>query len=178
MATNIKEKLMHLRAEKGWSRSETARQAKIPVTTYQSYEQFNRKPSGVYALAVARTLGITVEYLLDDTKDYPPRRTDRLVKETRTYPAELDTSVLTDSFRDYLSTHQEKLELLSQTDIEELASIRGYGGEPLDPDYWVSKHIEENEILTKCKKILGSSQRDLFVNMINSLYNHIKKEKP
>lgn len=177
MVTNIKEKLMHLRAEKGWSRSETARQSKIPVTTYQSYEQFNRKPSGEYALAVARTLGVTVEYLLDDTKGYPPPRTDRLAEKTRPYPAKRDTSILIKSFQDYLTAHPEKLALLSQPDIEDLASIRGYGGEPLDPKYWVNKHIEENEILEKCKKILSGSQRDLLVSMINTLYNQIKKEK-
>ncbi|MGR3309322.1 MAG: helix-turn-helix transcriptional regulator, partial [Candidatus Brocadiales bacterium] len=177
MGTSIKEKLMHLRAEKGWSRSETARQAKIPVTTYQSYEQFNRKPSGGYALAVARVLGVTVEYLLDDNKGYPPIRTDRLAKETRPYSTKLDTSVLTSGFQDYLTTHPEKLALLSQSDIEELASIRGYGGDPHDPEYWVNKYVEENEILDKCKKILSSSQRDLLISMINTLYHQTKKKE-
>ncbi len=177
MGTNIKEKLMHLRAEKGWSRSETARQAKIPVTTYQSYEQFNRKPSGEYALAVSRALGVTVEYLIDGEKGYPPTRADRLVEETRPYPTKLDTSILPSNFQDYLTTYPEKLTLLSQLDIEELASIRGYGGEPLDPEYWVNKHIEENETLDKCKKILSGSQRDLLISMINTLFNQIKKEK-
>ncbi|HHT9126284.1 MAG TPA: helix-turn-helix transcriptional regulator [Candidatus Brocadiia bacterium] len=177
MGTNIKEKLMHLRAEKGWCRSETARRAKIPVTTYQSYEQFNRKPSGEHALAVARAFGVTVEYLIDDAKGYPPTRTDRLAEETRPYPAKIDTSILPNSFQDYLNTHPEKLALLSQLDIEELASIRGYGGEPLDPEYWVNKHIKENEILDKCKMILSSPQRDLLIGLINTLYNHVKKEK-
>lgn len=177
MGTSIKEKLMHLRAEKGWSRSETARQANIPITTYQSYEQLNRKPSGEYALAVARALGITVEYLLDDKKGYPPTRVDRLSEKAQPYPATLDTSILTKGFQDYFAAHPEKLALLLQTDIEELASIRGYGGEPLNPEHWINKHIEENEILEKCKKILSSSQRNLLINMINTLYNQTKKEK-
>lgn len=177
MGTSIKEKLMHLRAEKGWSRSETARQAKIPVTTYQSYEQFNRKPSGEYALAAARALGVTVEYLIDDTKGYPPTRADRITEVSGLYPAKLDTSILPSNFHDYLTAHPEKLTLILQSDIEELASIRGYGGEPLDPEYWVDKHIEENEMLDKCKKILSSPQRDLLISMINTLYTQIKKEK-
>lgn len=177
MGTSIKEKLMHLRAEKGWSRSETARQAKIPITTYQSYEQFNRKPSGEYALAAARALGVTVEYLIDDTKGYPPTRADRITEVSGLYPAKLDTSILSSNFQDYFTARPEKLAVLSQSDIEELASIRGYGGEPLDPEYWVNKHIEENEMLDKCKKILSSPQRDLLISMINTLYTQIKKEK-
>ena len=77
----IKEKLTHLRAEKNWNRSETARQANIKRTTYETYEIYNRFPSSRNILAVAKALQVTAEYLLDTQKGYPPAGADRLTEE-------------------------------------------------------------------------------------------------
>ena len=145
MGIATKEKLKHLRGEKGWGRSETARQAKIPAATYQSYEQFNRKPSGEYALALAKALGVTVEYLLDEEKGYPPIRTDLLTEGTQSCTEKLDISTLTSTFQVYLNKHPEKLEQLSPLDIKELASTCGDGGKLLDLERWLNKRLKEVE---------------------------------
>lgn len=78
MTISITEKLRHLRAEKGWNRSETARQSEIPISTYQAYEKLNRKPKSEAAVKIAMAFGVTVGYLLDDTQGYPPGPLDRL----------------------------------------------------------------------------------------------------
>ena len=72
-------KLRLLRAEKGWTKSSAARSAKIPISSYRNYEKesLNRKLPGKSALALANAFGVSLEYLLDDARDYPPRPRDR-----------------------------------------------------------------------------------------------------
>ncbi|HHT9134780.1 MAG TPA: XRE family transcriptional regulator [Candidatus Avalokitesvara rifleensis] len=82
-------KLRLLRAEKGWTKSSAARAAKIPISSYRNYEKesLNRKLPGKSALALANAFGISLEYLLDDARDYPPRPRDRrfqVAQETET----------------------------------------------------------------------------------------------
>lgn len=75
-------KLRHLRAEKGWTKSEVARVAGIPFSSYRNYEKENLKElPGKAALNLARAYGVTVEYLLNDSKDFPPDPGDRITKE-------------------------------------------------------------------------------------------------
>lgn len=75
-------KLRHLRAEKGWTKSEVARVAGIPISSYRNYEKENLKElPGKAALSLARAYGVTVEYLLNDSKDFPPDPGDRITKE-------------------------------------------------------------------------------------------------
>lgn len=75
-------KLRHLRAEKGWTKSEVARVAGIPFSSYRNYEKENLKElPGKAALSLARAYGVTVEYLLNDSKDFPPDPGDRITKE-------------------------------------------------------------------------------------------------
>ncbi len=67
-------KLRLLRAERGWTKSSAARAAKIPISSYRNYEKesLNRKLPGKCALALSRAFGVSIEYLLDDSREYPP----------------------------------------------------------------------------------------------------------
>ncbi|MFQ5862615.1 MAG: helix-turn-helix transcriptional regulator [Candidatus Brocadiales bacterium] len=174
MAIPITEKLRHLRAEKGWNRSETARQSEIPISTYQAYEKLNRKPKGEAAIKISRAFGVTVDYLLDDNKGYPPGPLERVSytkprKLTTQEGEAIDLSPLTEDFRKYFQANPEKLQGFSQNDIEELSTIRGYGGSPTDPEYWVNRHIEENEALEKCKRIMVGPNRALLLSLLDSI---------
>ncbi|MFQ5956900.1 MAG: helix-turn-helix domain-containing protein [Candidatus Brocadiales bacterium] len=173
MSISITEKLGHLRAEKGWNRSEAARQSEIPISTYQAYEKLNRKPKGEAAIKIARAFGVTVDYLLDDSKGYPPGPLDRASytkprKLTTQEGEAIDLSPLTEDFRRYFQAHPDKLIGLAQKDIEELSSIRGYGGAPSDPEYWITRHIEENNALDRCKHILVGPNRALLLSILES----------
>lgn len=82
-------KLRLLRAEKGWTKSSAARAAKIPISSYRNYEKesLNRKLPGKSALALATAFGVSLEYLLDDSREYPPKPRDRrfqVVQEAET----------------------------------------------------------------------------------------------
>lgn len=174
MAISITEKLRHLRAEKGWNRSETARQSEIPISTYQAYEKLNRKPKGEAAIKISRAFGVTVDYLLDDSKGYPPGPLDRAhytkPRKITTQDGEpIDLSPLTEDFRKYFQINPEKLMGFAQKDVDEIASVRGYGGAPVDPEYWVNRHIEENEALEKCKHILVGPSRELLLSLLDSI---------
>lgn len=174
MVISITEKLRHLRAEKGWNRSETARQAELPISTYQAYEKLNRKPKGEAAIKIARAFGVTVDYLLDDNKGYPPGPLDRVSyakprKVTTEGGEAIDLSPLPEEFRKYFQANPEKLRGFSQKDIEDLSTIRGYGGAPTDPEYWVNRHIEENEAMEKCKRILVGPNRALLLSILDSI---------
>ncbi len=175
MAISITEKLRHLRAEKGWNRSETARQSEIPISTYQAYEKLNRKPKGEAAIKISRAFGVTVDYLLDDSKNYPPGPLDRVhyTKPRKVTLEEggeaIDLSPLTEDFRRYFQGNPDKLRGFSQKDIEELSSVRGYGGSPTDPEYWVNRHVEESEALERCKHILIGPNRALLLSLLDSI---------
>ncbi len=76
-------KLRLLRAEKGWTKSNAARTAGIPISSYRNYEKEDlKKLTGEVALSLARAYGVKVEYLLDETKDFPPRLEDRVAPIT------------------------------------------------------------------------------------------------
>lgn len=174
MVISVTEKLRHLRAEKGWNRSEAARQSEIPISTYQAYEKLNRKPKGEAAIKIARAFGVTVDYLLDDGKGYPPGPLDRAVytkprKLTTQSGEPIDLSPLTEDFRRYFQSNPDKLQGFSQKDIEELSTIRGYGGSPADPEYWINRHIEENDALDKCRRILVGPNRALLLSLLDSI---------
>lgn len=175
MAIPISEKLTHLRAEKGWNRSEAARRANIPISTYQAFEKLNRKPKGEAAIKLSRIFGVTIDYLMDDEKGYPPGSLDRISPgrpTKRTLPAaaeSIDLSMLPENFRNYLEAHPEKLQGLTQKDLEELSTIRGYGGAPVDPAYWIDRHLEENEALERCKKVLLGPNRKLLLALLEVL---------
>src|SRR3989338_1249060 len=78
----VGKKLRLLRAERGWSKSGAARAAGIPISSYRNYEREDlKKLAGEVALNLARAYGVTVEYLLNDGKDFPPDPGDRITKE-------------------------------------------------------------------------------------------------
>lgn len=75
----VGKKLRLLRAEKAWTRSGAARAAGIPISSYRNYEREDlKKLSGEVALNLAKAYGVTVEYLLNDSKEFPPSPEDRI----------------------------------------------------------------------------------------------------
>lgn len=67
----IKEKLIDLRANKGISQTELARQAGFSTSTVSAWENGERKPSVQACLTLARFYGINLENLVDDNLDLP-----------------------------------------------------------------------------------------------------------
>jgi len=128
-------KLRLLRAEKGWTKSSAARSAKIPISSYRNYEKesLNRKLPGKSALALANAFGVSLEYLLDDARDYPPRPRDRrfqVAQETEASDDGEKTAVITtDTARaggvEQLSAFMKilSLPLLQAEDARELKAV-------------------------------------------------------
>lgn len=70
----LMDKLRHLRDTRGWTKKDVARKAGVAYTTYAEYERKKRqsKPTIKHARAIARVFGLSADYLLDETKGYPP----------------------------------------------------------------------------------------------------------
>ncbi len=66
------EKLRELRRQRGLKQCELAEQSGITLNKVQRYEQEGQKPKGEDALALARALGVSTDYLLDDALPFPP----------------------------------------------------------------------------------------------------------
>ena len=66
------EKLKALRGRSGLKQSELAAKSGVTANKVQRYEQSNQKPKGDDALALAKALGVTTDYLLDDELPFPP----------------------------------------------------------------------------------------------------------
>lgn len=60
-----------LRRDAGLSQAELARQLKISPSAMGMYEQGRREPSGEILVAMARTLGVTTDYLLTGSTRTP-----------------------------------------------------------------------------------------------------------
>ncbi len=69
---NFSEKLKALREREDLKQSELADRAGLGRNKIQRYEQANQKPKGDDALAIARALGVTADYVLDDSLPFPP----------------------------------------------------------------------------------------------------------
>jgi len=69
---NFSEKLKALRGQHGLKQSELAGKSGVTANKIQRYEQSNQKPKGDDALALAKALGVTADYLLDDALPFPP----------------------------------------------------------------------------------------------------------
>jgi transcriptional regulator with XRE-family HTH domain len=66
MAATFGEKLIYLRKQRGWSQTELAKKALIPVPTLNALEHGTRSGTGVAvgtAQKLARVLGVTLDYL-------------------------------------------------------------------------------------------------------------------
>lgn len=66
------EKLKALRGQRGLKQSELAETSGVTANKIQRYEQSSQTPKGDDALALAKTLGVTADYLLDDSLPFPP----------------------------------------------------------------------------------------------------------
>jgi phage repressor protein C with HTH and peptisase S24 domain len=77
----IGRKLRLLRADRGWTKSSAARAAGIPISSYRNYEKesLNRKLPAKSALKLSKAFGVSLEYLLDESRDYPPGPMDERV---------------------------------------------------------------------------------------------------
>ncbi len=69
---NFSEKLKALRGRHGLKQSELATKSGVTANKVQRYEQSNQTPKGDDALALAKALGVTADYLLDDLLPFPP----------------------------------------------------------------------------------------------------------
>jgi transcriptional regulator with XRE-family HTH domain len=72
-AMTLYEKINRLSALKGWGQSEVARRLKVSRSTVQPWFSGQGKPSYDLLLPLARVLGVSVDFLLDDTLDEPPK---------------------------------------------------------------------------------------------------------
>jgi transcriptional regulator with XRE-family HTH domain len=78
MPATLREKLKKLRAEKEWSLDELARLSGASKSYLWELENRDeRKPSAEKLIDIARVLGVTTEYLLDDKAEFD----DAQVKE-------------------------------------------------------------------------------------------------
>ncbi len=70
----LMDKLRLLRETRGWTKRDVARRAGVAYTTYAEYEGKKRqcKPTIKHAQAIAKAFGLSADYLLDETKGYPP----------------------------------------------------------------------------------------------------------
>lgn len=69
-------KVDHLLVDAGIGRRDLAETAGIPNATLHGWISGQVKPSADGALAIARALGVPLEWLLDDAQSYPPPRAD------------------------------------------------------------------------------------------------------
>jgi transcriptional regulator with XRE-family HTH domain len=63
----LAERICLLRRAKGWSQAELARQLQISPSAVGMYEQGRREPSLSAVVALSRTFGVSVDYLLTGT---------------------------------------------------------------------------------------------------------------
>ena len=68
------ERLRHLRDKAGFSQSDLAKKAGLPIRSIQNWEQGQRKPRINVVLSLARALGVPVETLIADVEKGPPDR--------------------------------------------------------------------------------------------------------
>src|SRR5436305_15091220 len=79
MPTTLRDKLKRLRKEKGYSLDELARLSGASKSYLWELEnREERKPSAEKLIDIARVLGVTTEYLLDDKAEFD----DAQLKET------------------------------------------------------------------------------------------------
>ena len=62
---------MNLRLDRGIRQMDLARACGLTPSALSRIESGKHQPSGQAALAIARQLGVTAEYLLDDSQPYP-----------------------------------------------------------------------------------------------------------
>lgn len=64
MLATISERLIALKNKKGVLQKHIARETKIPLRTYQRYENGTREPSVMALISLSRFFGVSTDYLL------------------------------------------------------------------------------------------------------------------
>jgi transcriptional regulator with XRE-family HTH domain len=62
------DRIARLRIEKDWSRHDLAREADVAQHNIIAYELESRNPGAQNAIAIARALGVSVQYLVNGTE--------------------------------------------------------------------------------------------------------------
>ncbi|HEX4055989.1 MAG TPA: helix-turn-helix transcriptional regulator [Tepidisphaeraceae bacterium] len=70
----FQEKLKRLTED--YHRSRLSLRAGLPPNAISDYVNKGHLPSASIALRIAKVLNVSVEWLIDDTRDWPPLRTD------------------------------------------------------------------------------------------------------
>lgn len=111
MLMELNKKLMHLFTEKGLRRGEVAKIADISRSALTGYmHPKNPLGPGKKALrGLSRALGVTIDYLLDDSRDYPPRPQDRLNSKVMPPPS---------------PPLEQRIEIIRETDEEFIVRIK------------------------------------------------------
>ncbi|MEE2889928.1 MAG: helix-turn-helix domain-containing protein [Planctomycetota bacterium] len=65
-------KIMNLRKDRGVAQKSLAQMTSVTPSALSRIEAGIHQPRGTVALRIARELGVTVDYILDETAPYPP----------------------------------------------------------------------------------------------------------
>ncbi len=105
----IGRKLLNLRRDQGVAQRSLARDASVTPSALSRIEAGIHVPRGPSALGLAHRLGVTADYVLDETAPYPPPAYEilaNLVDTTKDEPRDLPTMVsarelrIVEAFRD------------------------------------------------------------------------------
>ncbi|MHC0552103.1 helix-turn-helix domain-containing protein [Salinicoccus sp. CNSTN-B1] len=64
-----RDRLIHLREKKGWTKAESARRLSIATSTYSSYEYGHRKPDSEMLVKIAKLHDVSTDYLLGNDRE-------------------------------------------------------------------------------------------------------------
>ncbi|MGE4619169.1 MAG: helix-turn-helix transcriptional regulator [Planctomycetota bacterium] len=108
-------KIMNLRKDRGVAQSSLASMTSVTPSALSRIEAGIHQPRGTVALRIARELGVTVDYILDDEAPYPPPPAallENLTKDLSQQPRNLSMKVS--------SAEKKVLKALRQLSSEEL----------------------------------------------------------
>jgi lambda repressor-like predicted transcriptional regulator len=77
----ISHKIVMRLAEKGWRQSDLSRKSGIRHGTINACVNRGSKPRGMTLIKMAKGLDLDPEYLIEDSKDWPPSPEDRVVPQ-------------------------------------------------------------------------------------------------
>lgn len=80
MAT-LKRKILMLLAEKEWNQARLCEESKVKYGTINAWLNRGTRPEWNNLINVAKVLQIDPNYLMDDTRDWPPSNGDRLLEK-------------------------------------------------------------------------------------------------
>ncbi len=95
-------KILNLRKDRGVPQKSLANLTAVTPSALSRIESGVHQPRGPVALRLARHLGVTADYLLDDSAPYPPPASEILANLTKPVDGPMDESV-------QLSTREKRL---------------------------------------------------------------------